>query len=379
MGGAARQYDPAPGRMWPWTCPSCRPSSPCSPSWPEGCPNADDMLYEPKWDGFRCIVFRDGDEVELGSRNERPLTRYFPEVVEVVKARAAGAVRRRRRDRDRRRTAVWTSTRLQLRIHPAGVAGARSWRGRYRRRSWPSTCWRWATSDLRSRPLSRAADPAGGGARRRQRRRCTSRPRPGPRRGRRLVRAVRGRGARRRDRQAARHAVPAGQAGHAQGEARAHGRLRRGRVPLAQERAGRRLAAARACTTTTAACITSASPRRSRWRRAQAAGRRARALPRGCGRGPSVVLGREASDEDAPPGRRPESHSSAGTQARTCRSSPLRPELVVEVAYDHMQGDALPARRALPPLAPGPRPAACTYKQLDTAVPEDLSAVFGAL
>ena len=43
-------------------------------------------LYEPKWDGFRCIVFRDGDEVELGSRNERPLTRYFPEVVEAVKA-----------------------------------------------------------------------------------------------------------------------------------------------------------------------------------------------------------------------------------------------------------------------------------------------------
>ncbi|MBA2559863.1 MAG: ATP-dependent DNA ligase [Propionibacteriales bacterium] len=41
-------------------------------------------LYEPKWDGFRCIVFRDGDHVELGSRNERPLTRYFPEVVEAV-------------------------------------------------------------------------------------------------------------------------------------------------------------------------------------------------------------------------------------------------------------------------------------------------------
>jgi ATP-dependent DNA ligase len=44
------------------------------------------MLYEPKWDGFRCIVFRDGDEVELGSRNERPLTRYFPEVVEAARA-----------------------------------------------------------------------------------------------------------------------------------------------------------------------------------------------------------------------------------------------------------------------------------------------------
>ena len=40
-----------------------------------------DASYEPKWDGFRSICFRDGDEVELGSRNERPLTRYFPEVV----------------------------------------------------------------------------------------------------------------------------------------------------------------------------------------------------------------------------------------------------------------------------------------------------------
>jgi len=45
----------------------------------------DGMRYEPKFDGFRCIVFRDGDEVELGSRNERPLTRYFPEVVDAAR------------------------------------------------------------------------------------------------------------------------------------------------------------------------------------------------------------------------------------------------------------------------------------------------------
>src|SRR5215218_8686301 len=42
--------------------------------------------FEPKWDGFRTIVFRDGAEVELGSRNERPLTRYFPELVTAIKA-----------------------------------------------------------------------------------------------------------------------------------------------------------------------------------------------------------------------------------------------------------------------------------------------------
>src|SRR5512142_2394195 len=45
-----------------------------------------DYVFEPKWDGFRSIVFRDGDEVEIGSRNERPMTRYFPELVTAIKA-----------------------------------------------------------------------------------------------------------------------------------------------------------------------------------------------------------------------------------------------------------------------------------------------------
>ena len=38
------------------------------------------FLYEPKWDGFRAIVFVDGDEAEIRSRNDRPLSRYFPEL-----------------------------------------------------------------------------------------------------------------------------------------------------------------------------------------------------------------------------------------------------------------------------------------------------------
>jgi ATP-dependent DNA ligase len=44
-------------------------------------PEGEGWLYEPKWDGFRCIVFRDGDEITLASRNERPFTRYFPELL----------------------------------------------------------------------------------------------------------------------------------------------------------------------------------------------------------------------------------------------------------------------------------------------------------
>ncbi len=77
-------------------------------------------LYEPKWDGFRSIVFRDGDEVEIGSRKERPMTRYFPELVAAVKRSlpprcvldgeivVASA--------DRRALDFWS---LQQRIHPA--------------------------------------------------------------------------------------------------------------------------------------------------------------------------------------------------------------------------------------------------------------------
>ena len=45
----------------------------------------DGLSFEPKWDGFRCIVFKDGDEVELTSRNTKPLTRYFPEVVAAMR------------------------------------------------------------------------------------------------------------------------------------------------------------------------------------------------------------------------------------------------------------------------------------------------------
>jgi ATP-dependent DNA ligase len=51
----------------------------------DGIPSGD-YVFEPKWDGFRTIVFRDGDEVEFGSRNERPMTRYFPELVNAALA-----------------------------------------------------------------------------------------------------------------------------------------------------------------------------------------------------------------------------------------------------------------------------------------------------
>lgn len=50
----------------------------------EQLPTGDGWIYEPKWDGFRSVVFRSGDEIMLGSRNDKPLTRYFPDVAEAL-------------------------------------------------------------------------------------------------------------------------------------------------------------------------------------------------------------------------------------------------------------------------------------------------------
>ena len=47
-------------------------------------PVGDDWIFEPKWDGFRCLVFRGGDEILLQSRDGKPLNRYFPDVVKVL-------------------------------------------------------------------------------------------------------------------------------------------------------------------------------------------------------------------------------------------------------------------------------------------------------
>ena len=49
-------------------------------------PRLADLVFEPKWDGFRCVVFRDGDELDLQSRNQKPLLRYFPELREPLLA-----------------------------------------------------------------------------------------------------------------------------------------------------------------------------------------------------------------------------------------------------------------------------------------------------
>lgn len=84
----------------------------------EEIPAAGEWVFEPKWDGFRTLIFKDGDEILIQSREEKPLNRYFPEMMEPLRAQLARQcvldgelviAREGRLDFDA----------LQLRIHPA--------------------------------------------------------------------------------------------------------------------------------------------------------------------------------------------------------------------------------------------------------------------
>jgi ATP-dependent DNA ligase len=66
--------------------PVAPPYAPMEAQAVEEIPGGEEWLYEPKWDGFRCLAFRDGDRVALQSKSGQPLTRYFPELVETLTA-----------------------------------------------------------------------------------------------------------------------------------------------------------------------------------------------------------------------------------------------------------------------------------------------------
>ena len=121
-------------------------------------PDGDGWLFEPKWDGFRCVVFRDGDDIELASRNERPFTRYFPELLDPLRAAAPGrAASSTARSSSPTATATAsTSTPCCSASTPPSHASA-GWPPRRRRRSSPSTCWRSTTSRSSTRRSSTAA------------------------------------------------------------------------------------------------------------------------------------------------------------------------------------------------------------------------------
>src|SRR5689334_10775312 len=84
----------------------------------EELPAGDAWIFEPKWDGFRALVFRDGDEILIQSRDEKPLNRYFPELLDPLRSASPARcvldgeiviVKNNGLDFDQ----------LQLRLHPA--------------------------------------------------------------------------------------------------------------------------------------------------------------------------------------------------------------------------------------------------------------------
>ena len=123
------------------------------------------LSFEPKWDGFRCLVFKDGDEVELTSRNTKPLTRYFPEVV--------AAAREQLPDRCVldgelfvRRSGRGSSSRCSRSASTRRRRGSRCSRRRPRPASWPSTLLALGDESLVDAAVLDAPRAARGGARR---------------------------------------------------------------------------------------------------------------------------------------------------------------------------------------------------------------------
>ena len=355
---------------------------PVSPMLAKSVPEIPDVGHvEPKWDGFRTIVFRDGDEVVLGSRNERPMTRYFPEVVEAVLANTPRAVRPRRRDRRRPRRPA------RLR----GAAAADPPRGQPGRRCCPRETpaslvafdlLALGDDDLMARPFRERRERLVEAPRATPTRRCTSRRATAdmalaPR----LVRDVRGRRARRRRREAARRPLPARQARDVQDQARPDGGLRRRRLPLAQERAGRRLAAARASTGDDGSLqhvgVAASFPmaRRKSLLDELAPYR----LPEGGAAAAGHPWGNWADAQaHAGPADARQRLAVERRQGPLVRAAAARPRRRGRLRPDG--GRPVPAHRAVPPVAHGPRRRSrARYEQLDRPVSYDLASVLTEL
>ena len=347
---------PGRGIVPPCDSRSSRRSNRCSPRPSDALPEGDGWLFEPKWDGFRALVFRDGDEVYTQSRDLKPLDRYFPELAAPFLAPAAGALRARRRGRHRARRRP--GLRGAAAADPPGRVAGRACSPRRA----PASFVAWdllalGDEDLRAVPAGRAPGPARGG--------------PGaassppvhltPATPDRALAAdwfdrFEGAGldgvvAKRLDER-----VPARQAGDAQDQARAHGRLRGGRAS-AGTRTGPGRTSARccsACSTTRARSTTSGITSSFTWERRAAlveelAPLRENALDGHPGpSGPSGRPGTPTASGQRLPGRRlalePRQGPVVGAAARGARRrGRLRPP----------PGRPLPPRDDVPALAPG--------------------------
>ena len=303
--------------------------------------------YEPKWDGFRCLAFRDGDDGRAPApRRASRSARYFPEVVDGGRAPLpAPPLRPRRRARGAGGRRARRSTSCSSAFIPPT---SRVQQARRARRPRVLIVFDLLVDDdgpLARRPPARRAPPRGS---RRSRRDVPAAARarsPLARHHRRRRRrsawlVARGRQSGRRHRQAPRPAVPVRRPRrHAEDQARPHGRLRRRRVPLRLGRARGRLAPARALRRRRAPASRRASrpdSRRRSGRRCSQSFGRSRAAPGFTGRAP-------AARAAGPPSVR----ASGSRCAAPRRRGDVRP----------LHRRALPPRHALPALAPGQGPA----------------------
>ena len=339
-------------------------------------PAAGEMVYEPKWDGFRCIVFRDGDEVELGSRNERPLTRYFPELLsplqaqlpdkcvvdgEIVIAGSAGL----------------DFEALLQRIHPAES------RIRLLARQTPASFVAFdllalGADDLRARPFA-------------ERRVLLEQALAGVEPPLHLTPAT-------RDREVAREWFERFEGAGLDGVV-----AKAVDLPYREnERVMLKVKHAR-----TADCVVAGF----RWhksggvvgslllglydaegrlhhvgvasafsvaRRTELVGELAPFRENALEGHPWAEWAAAAVDPMTAGGKRMPGGQSRWNAGRDMSWEPLRPELVAEVAYDHLQGDRFRHATTFVRWRPDRNPRSCTYSQLDSAVPEELATVFGA-
>ena len=187
------------GSAEPSRFPIAPPIEPMLAKIAEGLPNGDGWVFEPKWDGFRALVYKDGGELYIQSRDLRPLDRYFPELHDVLASRLPA-----RCVVDGEIVIVGPAgldfDLLQLRLHPAASRVAKL------AAETPASFVAFDllaldSRDLRDAPLSTRRRAARGRARGHRSAGAHHADHAGSRARRRLVRAFRGRRARRGDRQ----------------------------------------------------------------------------------------------------------------------------------------------------------------------------------
>ena len=110
------------------------------------------LYYEPKWDGFRAIVEKDGDAIEIHSRNGKPMARYFPDLLAAFRAQLPDALRRSTARSWSSPAAAWTSSRSSS-AYIRRRAASTGWPPRRPRASSPSTSLRDGGEDLQPRPF----------------------------------------------------------------------------------------------------------------------------------------------------------------------------------------------------------------------------------